>query len=101
MILPELKLIDSYRTIKILRGLLIEVTEKEKDYIKGMKEYYKKIRKEVKGTDKKYKRIFKNVKVGKMEKFRRMGRYMGKSADDAFKGFRDKVYAEDQWQFWT
>lgn len=100
MTLPELKLIDSYKTIKKLNRLLKEVEKTERDHNKGMKEYYKRIRGEVQATDKKYKKIFKGVKTGQFEKFRRIGKYMLQSRD-FYRDFRDRVYKNDQWQFWT
>jgi len=99
MILPEIKLIDSYKHIKRLKIRLAEVEKIQSDYFDGMNKYYNKIKKEVQKTDKKYKIIFKGVKSGEFGKFKKISMYMLQSKN-FFKEFRDEVYKEDQWQFW-
>jgi hypothetical protein len=65
-----------------------------------MNDYYKKIKKEIKRTDSQYKWIFKGIKEGNFGKVKTAAKFM-KHSDKVFKNFRDRVYAKDQWQFWT
>ena len=101
MSLEEMQLTDTYKVIKKQRNLLKDVLEFDLEYNKGMKDYYSKIRKINKNSDKMYKRKFKNIKGGTWTKGMSLTKYMGKNADNLFKDFRNRVYKEDQWQFWT
>ncbi len=100
MTIHELRLVDSYKTIKKLRYWLDEADKIQDDYEIAMRNQNKKIYKEVAKVDKQYKSIFGGLKTGQFGKFKTAIKYM-KQSKGFFQKFRNEVYRPDQWQFWA